>query len=506
MNEIWRLRRLFAPLLGLVAAAAMALLLAPLVIPGYDASFTMAWGRDLVRGLPLNFSHPSSPTPHPLALLAGAALGFAPIQGAINAAGALSVAAWLMSLALLCFVTFHLTANLVAVCAAAASTLVSAPIGLLVLGASSDIAYCALGLGAVLSTLRGRYSVAVVVFMVASLLRPDAALLALVPLTLSLASARDPGRRNELSHVSRLHTVFVFAACLILAISAWLATGAAGGDLLVGLHSASINAGTNDNPRGPIVALTQAIPGLAGPTGWLTLGAAAIALVAMALESRARSGRVTRTRARSVGADSRIRTQMRAPIVIGSFIVVALLAYFAQGLLGTPLVARYLLLPALLCIALATLCIPLTVRLVSTKRASRAVAVVSGIALVVGAAGANVPGWQDVLYARQVRTEAFTSAFELLSTELAQNCAAPVVVRSPALVALTALVLDRPLRDIAVADHAGAGVLLQPLNREAMELAGYGPMTSFAQQANFPTDAPPRQSNSDWALYSRCQP
>jgi hypothetical protein len=74
------------------------------------------------------------------------------------------------------------------------------------------------------------------------------------------------------------------------------------------------------------------------------------------------------------------------------------------------------------------------------------------------------------------------------------------------MVAVTALTLDRPLRDITVANHAGAGVLLQPLTRQAMELAGYGPMTPLAQQREFPPDAPPRQSNHDWVLYSSCQP
>jgi len=185
---------------------------------------------------------------------------------------------------------------------------------------------------------------------------------------------------------------------------------------------------------------------------------------------------------------------------------VALIAYLAQGLIGTPLVARYLLLPALLSIALAALCIPLAVRLIRTPQASLTVAVVVGIALVVGAAGANISGWQYVLHARQVRAEAFMSAVQLLDTDLARHCTAPVVVRSPAMVAVTALTLDRPLRDITVADKAGAGVLLQPLTREAAELAGYGPMTSLTQQVKFPADAPPRQSNHNWALYSSCQP
>ena len=514
MDETRKSRRLIAPILGLVAAGPLVAFCAPLITPGYDASFTLAWGRDLVRGLPLDFAHPSSPTPHPLAVLAGAGAGFAPVHWAISAAGGLSVAAWLASLTLLCFVTFELTASRIAVGAAIVSAAVSAPVALLVLGASSDIPYCALGLGAVLLTLRSRHSGAVAVFMVAALLRPEAVLLACVPLTLSFMGRRDFDQRSAAHRFTWVFTVGVFAVCLILAIAAWLAMGAAGGDPLIGLHSANTNAEINNNLRGPIVALTQALPGLAGPTGWLTLAAAAIALisVAVARRTRARAARMgaahpVRTSTRQpVAAALAVRDRMRAATITGSFIGVALIAYLAQGLIGTPLVARYLLLPALLCIALAALCIPLAVRLVRTPQASLTVAVVVGIVLVVGAAGANVSGWQEVLHARQVRAEAFGSAVQLLDTDLARHCTAPVVVRSPAMVAVTALTLDRPLRDITIADKAGAGVLLQPLTREAAELAGYGPMTSLTQQENFPTDAPPRQSNHNWALYSSCQP
>ena len=134
------------------------------------------------------------------------------------------------------------------------------------------------------------------------------------------------------------------------------------------------------------------------------------------------------------------------------------------------------------------------------------VGAVVGVVLVAASVGANVSGWKDVTYARQLRADAFAAASELLDTDLARHCDAPVVVRSPAMVAMAALTLDRPLRDITVAEEAGKGVLLQPLNNDAAQLAGYGPMTPLAQQAIFPTDAPPRQSNTYWALYSSCQP
>ncbi len=509
---------------GIVAAGVLVAVFAPSITPGYDTSFTLAWGRDLAHGLPLNFTHPSSPTPHPLALLAGLGTGFAPVHWAINAAGGLGVAAGLTTLALLGSVTFEVTSSRIAAAAAVASAAVSAAVGLLVLGASADVAYSAIGLGAVLLTVRGRHTSAVAAFMVAALLRPEAVLFAVVPLVLSLLTHRTLDRRGPETRPAWIRTAWVFAAGLVLAVAAWLASGAAGGDPLVALHSASTNAEVNNNPRGFAVALTHALPGLAGPTGWLTVGAAAIALVVTVLTRRTRKhgplthqSRPKNAAARKTAArkTSTRQTQTTAPvgdasqnatITVGIFVGVGLLAYLAQGLTGTPLVARYLLLPALLCVALAARCIPLAARITRKSHTSAVVAAVVGAVLVAASVGANVAGWRDVTHARQLRSDAFAAASELLDTDLAQRCDAPVVVRSPAMVAITALTLDRPLRDVSVDDQAGGGILLQPLNRDAAQLAGYGPMTPMTQQAIFPTDAPPRQSNAYWALYSSCQP
>ncbi|NYI41876.1 hypothetical protein [Demequina lutea] len=549
MDERHTSRHLAVFILGIIVAGVLVAVFAPSITPGYDTSFALAWGRDLAHGYGLDFTHPSSPTPHPLALLAGLGAGFAPVHFAINAAGGLGVAAGLTTLALLGLVTFEVTASRIAVGAAVACTAGSAAVGLLVLGASADVAYSAIGLGAVLLTLRGRQTLAVAAFVGAALLRPEAVLFAVVPLALAFMAHRGADSRSANHHgpdqegpaarPAWIRTAWMFAAGLALAVVAWLATGAAGGDPLVALHSASTNAQVNNNPRGPIVALTHALPGLAGPTGWLTVGAAATALVVAVLAGRSRARRaltpqarpgrsaprkpsarnasarnasahktsVSRASARQVQAAPVARdAQQHATIITGIFVGVALIAYLAQGLTGTPLVARYLLLPALLCVALAARCIPLAARLARNPRLSTAVAAAVGVVLVGASAGSNVSAWHDVSYARQVRADAFTAASQLLDTDLARRCDAPVVVRSPAMVAMVALTLDRPLRDITVADQAGKGVLLQPLNNDAAQLAGYGPMTPLTQQATFPTDAPPRQSNADWALYSSCQP
>jgi len=505
-------RRLVVSIFAVISAATAMALIAPLVTPGYDTSFALAWGRDLDRGLALDFSHPSSPTPHPLALLAGAGLGLTPVGWAAYAAGCVVAAGWLTMLITLSLITFDMTASRVSVGAAVTSAAASAPLGLLVLGASSDVIYCALGLTAVYLTIRGWLPAAIAVFMVAALLRPEAVLLALVPLTIAIKTAGGKGPQSASLRFRQAFSAWAFGGGLVFAIAAWLATGAAGGDPLVGLHSASTNAEVNHNIRGPIEALTNVVPGLAGPTGWATFGAAAIAAITaiptvMARLVRPLSPRSPRHHTPPFGyIPTAMGGQKRAAIVIESFIGVAIVAYLGEGLLGTPLVARYLLLPALLCVTLAALCIPMAAQLIRSTRASRSTGMIVAVVLVAGSTLANLSAWQDVSHARKLRGEAFASAFELLDTDLAQHCAAPIAVRSPALVALTSLTLNRPLRDITVSDRASAGILLQPLTRESMELAGYGPMTSFKQQEVFPTDAPPRQSNRNWALYSRCEP
>jgi len=491
---------------SVVALSALVALLTPLNVPGYDTSFTLAWGRDLAHRLALDFTHPSSPTPHPLALLGGWIVGFAPVQVGFQVALGVTVAAGLTALMLVGVVTYELTASRIAVAAAVATTALSAPVSLLVLNASTDITYCALGLGAVLLTVRSHHTAAIAAFMVAALLRPEAVIFAVVPLVLAFAQTRAAAGTRTATRSLRVSAAWAFGLGVGLAAAAWLAMGAAGGDPLIGLHSASSNADANNNAQGTHAALTGAIPGLAAATGWITICAAGITLV-VTLLTRRRDQKSVRQSARPRHAlSSDDGAQQRATVITGAFIGMAVLAYVAQGLTSTPLVARYLLLPSLLCIALAARCVSLAGRIARTKRASTILSTTVAVILVASATLASLTGWRDVATARAVRTEAFAAASSLLDNGLAQECEAPFVVRSPALVALSALKLDRPLRDITVANQAGQGVLLQPLTLDAAQLAGYGPMTPLAEQATFPTDAPPRQSNAQWALYSACQP
>lgn len=479
---------------SIVAVGAAVAAFVPLTVPGYDTSFTLAWGRDLTHGLPMDFTHASSPTPHPLAILGGLTVGFLPVPASIHVATGFVVVMVLTAGVLLALVTRRHTSSHLAVLAAVASFAASAAVWLLVMNAASDITYLALGLTAVLLTLRVRYILAICVFMVAALLRPEAALLALVPLT-QVWTAHRQGTPLARSRV-RWKAALTYAIGVTLAAALWLIMGALGGKPLIGLTSAAGNAETNNNPQGLSAALTSVLPGLAGVAGWLTVFAAAVSL-ALALVARGRHRPAKNT-------EEAVRTS--ATLTTGTFITVAMAAYLAQGLLGTPLVARYLLLPAVLTIAVAANCVTLAGRLARTR--SVRIVAESGVALalIAGSVIANVSPWRDVAAAREIRDEAFTSASQLLDTELARNCTAPIVVRSPAVVALTALHLDRPLTEIAIAGEPDHGVLLQPLTLDAAKLAGYGPMTPLEEQAVFPQTAPPRESNAHWALYSTCQP
>lgn len=469
-----------------VVTSSKAVLL-PGVVPNYDASFHLAWGRDLLAGLPLDLSVPSAPTPHPLPLLGGVVLAALPRTVADRVFAVAAVIALLALLALLARTAHEVTHDRTATALAVVLGLTSAPLGLLMLGGSSDVVHAALGLGAVVLTLRQRWVPAIALWLAAALVRPEAALLAAVPLVLALRAEHEAGVRR------RATTLYVAGTTLVAAV--WVGMGALAGDPLVALHSAADNAVLNDNPRGPLAGVTTALPGLAGATGWWTVAAAAVVLVAAGVLRRRRTA-------------SRDQLDTRGTTVVALYVAVAVAAYLAQGVLGTPLVARYLFLPALLCVVLATAAVPLVRSVAGRARPTvrRTCSAALVLALVGGAVVAGVPGWRDLMTATRTRAEVMASAENLLDSDLVRGCPGQVTVRSPAVAAVTALRLDRPLRDVRVGSSADDGVLLQPLTLAAAELAGYGPLTPLAAQATFPADAPPRLQDAHWAVYSSCRP
>ncbi|MEP7765666.1 hypothetical protein [Sanguibacter sp. 25GB23B1] len=480
-----------------VAIAGIVIAVSLFVRPGYDALYALAWGRDVMHGAGLDYTHPSSPTPHPLTVLGAIAVGGLPRDLAELLTGVLSAIAAVALLLLLGALAMRTSGDKVAATGAILIGLVSAPVALLVMNGSLDIAYAALAVGATVLAVRGQHSASVGVFMVAALLRPEAVLLALVPLSLEWRRIRRSDTRQP--RLSR--TVWVFTGGLTAAVAAWIVLGAAGGDALVAIHSAAGNAELNNNPRGVSTAFTTLAAGLASPTSGVVIITAlltvAIGLLPVVLRHQAPAA--------FTAASAEAEERRRAVLTIACIAAVACLGYLAQGALGTPLVSRYLLLAALLSVPLAAAMLA-AVRIPRAGVARAVAGPLLATVLVAATVAANVAGWRDVREAREMRHEVFEAARDVLDSDLVDACARPLVVRSPAMVPIAAWHLDLRLAQVQVGGEALEGVLLQPLTMEAALLAGYGPYTPLDQQATFPAGVPPRANNTHWALYSTCVP
>ncbi len=477
--------------------------------PAYDAAYHLAWARDLVRGGGLDMHHASAATPHPLALLGALALSWMPVRVAAGVAVAAATATTAVSVGLTARLGHRLGGSPAAAAASGVMALTSAPLAVLTLDASPDVVYLVLGLAAVVLTLTDRHRVATAVWCVAALQRPEALAMAAVPLIAGLrVRSRDQQQR-------RGREVAFYAAGAALVAAAWLTVGVVAGDPLVAFRSASDNAALNHDPRGLPTALVNVVPDLARPLGWIVLGAAFASAVVLALAGRRRRAdtprrtprQTQRSRRPLAGAalsDAGPRAQQAADIVVvGTFMALGVVVFLAQGVAGTPLMARYLLLPAMLAGPLAVGGI-VAVIAGSGSPNRRIITVAALAALTATSIAANVSPWHDLATERGEREQLLTEARGLLDTSLARECGHGWTVRSSAMVPVAALMLDARLHEIALGRDPGDGVLLQPLTIDAATLPGFGPATEISEQAQFPANASPRQATADWALYSNC--
>jgi hypothetical protein len=475
---------------------------------GYDAAYHLAWGQDLIRGHGMFVAHASTPTPHPLLLGWGALLaGVTPGRAAAATLATCGVFL-IVAVAGLALTAASLAGGerWPATAFAGVLALLSPAMALLTLEASLDVVFLALVVWSVLASLHGRYGTSVALLATSALLRPEALLLLTVPAAL----ARARGHRGILPVVG----VVAVIVCL-----AWLGVGALAGDPLFALNSATSNAMLNDNPRGPAHALTSVLPALAVGFGW-PVTAAAFASVALLVThergrvaARARSWRTSRTARLPAPPEG-----LAGVWVVAAFVCLDALAYLAQGLLGTPLVARYLLAGSALCLPLAA-ALPRALAALQqrSQRAPRgarrdqlrrqdsrlvpgvALAALAGVTLLVTA-----DGWRQLQHGTQTRGITFAQAEELLSKPILDSCR-DITVRSPAMIPWTALRLELPLSTLAVGDAPRSeGVLLQPRTLDAALLSGYGPITPLAAQQQVAQGFSPRGSNQSWALYSNC--
>lgn len=300
------------------AVAGLAAVLEPNAYPSYDYAFVLASAQDVLEGRANGYEVLRySPVPHPLTLLV--ALAIVPLgDGALTVFTALGLAA----LGLLCWALLRIGALLGSRAAgllAAALAFTSPPIFAMATSNAGDMGFAALVASAVAAELaRPRRGSAVLALLaLAGLLRPEAWLLAGLYWLYLL-----PGR----AWPQRLRLGAIVASAPL----AWMAMDT----LLTGdpLYSFEVTRAYTEQ------AAAQASPGevwsaITAVSGWpLVLGA----LVGAALAWR----------------DG--RRGVAVPLLTGA---VALLATVAPSLLGeSPVVQRYLVLPAAMIAALFALC------------------------------------------------------------------------------------------------------------------------------------------------------
>ena len=276
---------------------------------GYDASWSLVWGREIAAGSLPSYQSPVAPTPHPLANAVAAALSPLGDGGEVAL-----VALTFLSFAALLAGALAVTARLSWWPAGVVVALVLGTRGQLdreVAFASIDLPFLALVLWA--SVLEARRSLAgtpvLALLLLAGLLRPEAWLLSMAYLAV-LARARP---RREL----RVPLALTIGAPLLWALSDLLVTG----DALHSLTGTRDLAADLDRPTGFSTALHAVPESLADLIGPLPLAAGLLGLCAGLLLAR-----------RAVAI----------PLLIcaGSMVT-----FLAIGIAGLPVLVRYLLLP-----------------------------------------------------------------------------------------------------------------------------------------------------------------
>jgi hypothetical protein len=404
-----------APLATLVLAVALRVVLgAP--APGYDAWWSLAWGRELAHGALPDLTATWAPTPHPLAILAAAPLSLLG-GGAPTAAGLLSLVALAgvgVTAAVLGGRLFGPVAGVVT-----SAILVTRP---LIVGAalegSADVPFLALLLGAGAALVARRDRRALALLLAAGLLRPEAWALALVLAVLT--------RRPRA-------VALALAAPLAWALFDLLCTG----DPLHSLHGTRDLADGLGRPRSLPTALRVAPDYLTVVLGDALAPAGAVAaLAAVWLAPR--------------------RTAL--PLVVLS---VGLAGFLVLGAAGLPLLYRYTLLPAA---ALALLVGWGTQAPLAHRRAWPAAAVLGAVVLA-AVGGARHDLRRHVAHAQAAGAEqrdlsalvhAVAPAIARCGARAARQRAAPQLAyfsgRAPAAAAGAVLLVPRP-GSLAERDH-----------------------------------------------------
>jgi hypothetical protein len=335
------------PVLAVLAlAAALQVALGP-GYAGYDASWSLVWGRELA-GLDLpSYAAPLAPTPHPLANAVAAILSPLP-DGGERALVALTF----LSFAALVAGALALSMRLAWWPAGVAAALVLVTRGILdreVAFASFDLPFLALVLwAAAAEASRPRRGAPVLgLLALAGLLRPEAWLLSLVYLGW-LALAPVPGGRDLRGAIA-----LTLAAPLLWVLSDLVVTG----DPLHSLTATRHLAADLDRPTGLSTALHAVPSSLASLMGTLPFAASLLGLVAGLLL-----------------APRRLAIPLAA-------ICCGIVTFLVIGAAGLPVLVRYLLIPVTMLAVAAAIGLALPWLMPAGRRRATAAGVSAAIAL-----------------------------------------------------------------------------------------------------------------------------
>jgi hypothetical protein len=462
-----RSARARAAVLAVAASAVLGVLLRVALGAGqvnYDSLYALVWGRELAQGhAPDYTAGVLPPTPHPLSTLTGALL--APLgthadSGLIVLAfAALGVLGWLA------FATGRRLAGTGAGVAAVALVLTRDTTLFYGALAYFDVAFAALVLAALLvEARRPRAGVPVLALLgVAGLWRPEAWVLsAAYALYLMLGMT---GMRERA----------VVAAWALAAPALWLAFDVVlAGDPLFSLTYTQHAAETLDRARGPAAAVKE-LPRALGQVVRPAAAVGAVAGLALALAYARR----------------------RAALLVATFAVSGA-GTGAAVAAGTPLNARYLLLPGVLCLLLCALALGGWTQLPRGHR-GRVVwqLVAAGVAALLVA---TAPHELDRLRGVRDRVDFQAAvASDARATAEASGCSR-LTLQGGRPVPLLALALDRPTTQFAVArDRAPRrGLVLAPADQRVVR--DY----LLVRRAPRPSGLPLAATSAHWRLYGHC--
>ncbi len=261
----------------------------------------------------------------------------------------------------------------------------------------------------------------------------------------------------------------------------WVGLGALFGNPLVALTTSQNNAAAFHRDTGPWAAITG-LPGqVATGIGW---PAAVLGTVAVAVLAR-----------------SWCRQDATRPVLVA--IGVAAAAPVASGMLGTAILARYVL---LLDVLLVTAAVALPVRMATGRRrpARRVGAAAIGVALA-AATLTQAPDFADLGRTSTAQRQVENQLHTILATK---GLCQPLWVPAHGHIPLVALITGQPLRAVNTLPPQPPtfGTVVHPISPDVVADSGYAPEQNINDALAVPDDYTLAADNKLWAIYTRCPP